>query len=72
MLERKSNFKAWMYLAPSLILLTVFTFYPLINAFLISFFGDVIIEDMSTSGFVGLRNYIERAHFEDNPPVHHI
>ena len=59
MLERKSNLKAWMYLAPSLILLTVFTFYPLINAFLISFFGDVIIEDMSTSGFVGLQNYID-------------
>ncbi|AIO18245.1 Lactose transport system permease protein LacF [Candidatus Izimaplasma bacterium HR1] len=59
MLERKSTLKAWMYLAPALTLLTVFTFYPLINAFLISFFGDVIIEDMSTSGFVGLQNYID-------------
>lgn len=58
MLERKSNFKAWLYLAPALILLSIFTFYPLINAFLISFFGDVIIEDMSTSGFVGLKNYV--------------
>lgn len=58
MLERKSNFKAWLYLAPALILLSIFTFYPLINAFLISFFGDVIIEDMTTSGFVGLKNYV--------------
>lgn len=59
MLERKSNLKAWLYLAPALILLTLFTFYPLINAFLISFFGDVIIEDMSTSGYVGLQNYVD-------------
>ena len=57
MLERKSN-KAWLYLAPALLLLTVFTFYPLINAFLISFFKDVIIEDMTTAGFYGFNNYI--------------
>ncbi len=59
MLERKSNLKAWLYLAPALILLSIFTFYPLINAFLISFFGDVIIEDMSTSGWVGIQNYVD-------------
>lgn len=57
MLERKSNFRAWLYLAPALVLLTIFTFYPLFNAFLISFFKDVVIEDMSTSGFAGLDNY---------------
>ena len=59
MLERKSNVRAWLYLAPALVLLILFTFYPLINAFLISFFGDVIIEDMSTAGFVGIQNYVD-------------
>jgi len=56
MLDKKSN-KAWLYLAPSLFLLIIFTFYPLINALLISFFKDVVIEDMTHAGFYGLNNY---------------
>ncbi len=59
MLEKEHNLKAWLYLAPTLILLTIFTFYPLFNAFLISFFKDVVIEDMSTDGFNGFGNYVE-------------
>ncbi len=59
MLERQSNLKAWLYLAPALILLSIFIFYPLFNAFLISFFKDVVIEDMSTDGFAGIDNYSE-------------
>ena len=57
MLERQSNFKAWLYLAPALTLLTIFIFYPLFNAFLISFFKDVVIEDMTHDGFYGFENY---------------
>lgn len=37
MLERESNFKAWLYLAPALTLLGVFTFYPLFNSFYLAF-----------------------------------
>lgn len=37
MLERQSNRKAWLYLAPALVLLLVFTFYPLFNALRLSF-----------------------------------
>jgi multiple sugar transport system permease protein len=59
MLEKKSNLKAWLYLAPALVLLTIFTFYPLINAFIISFFKDVVVEDMSHDGFYGLQNYVD-------------
>ncbi len=59
MLERESNVRAWLYLAPALVLLTLFTFYPLVNAFLISFFKNVVIEDMTTDGFAGFDNYIE-------------
>ena len=36
MLEKQSNFKAWLYLAPATILLAIFTFYPLFNAFFLS------------------------------------
>ena len=36
-MEKKNNWKGWLYLAPVLILMLVFTFYPLINTFLASF-----------------------------------
>ena len=36
-MERKNNWKAWLYLAPVLLLMLVFTFYPLINTLVIAF-----------------------------------
>ena len=36
-MERKNNWKGWIYLAPVLILMLIFTFYPLINTFIVSF-----------------------------------
>ena len=36
-METKNNWKAWLYLAPALILMCIFTFYPLINTFTIAF-----------------------------------
>lgn len=36
-METKNHWKAWGYLAPALILLAVFTFYPLINTVILSF-----------------------------------
>ncbi|MBN2877554.1 MAG: sugar ABC transporter permease [Bacilli bacterium] len=35
-MEKRNNLKAWLYLAPLLILMGVFIFYPLVNAFYIS------------------------------------
>ena len=35
-MEKRNNWKAWLYLAPLLILMAVFVFYPLVNAFYIS------------------------------------
>lgn len=64
MLERKSN-KAWLYLTPALLLLAVFTFYPLFNAFLISFFSNVTASTMETDGFTGFSNYIHAFHDDD-------
>lgn len=39
-MEKRNNWKAWLYLAPALILMAVFTFYPLINTFVASFIKD--------------------------------
>ena len=39
-MESKNNWKAWLYLAPVLILLAVFTFYPIINTIYVSFLKD--------------------------------
>lgn len=36
-METKNNWKAWLYLAPALILMCIFTFYPLFNTFIIAF-----------------------------------
>lgn len=40
MIEEKNNLKAWLYLAPAMLLLLVFTFYPLFNAFFLAFVKD--------------------------------
>src|SRR5690554_2314052 len=40
MLEYKKDHKAWLYVAIPLLLLTVFTFYPLVKTVLISFFSQ--------------------------------
>lgn len=37
MLEKKSNNKAWLYLAPAIIFLLIFTIYPVFNTIFISF-----------------------------------
>ncbi len=37
MLEKSKGFKGWIYLAPALILLSIFTIYPLINTIFIAF-----------------------------------
>lgn len=38
--NRKENLHAWLYLAPALILLLIFTFYPILNTFRISVLQD--------------------------------
>lgn len=39
-MERKNQWKGWLYLAPALILLAIFTFYPFIKTIVISFMGS--------------------------------
>lgn len=57
-MESKNNWKAWLYLAPVIILLSVFTFYPIINTFVVSFTADYDYVLGSKGGFT-FQNYIE-------------
>lgn len=40
MLEYKKDYKAWLYLGIPILLLSVFTFYPLVNTILVSLFSE--------------------------------
>ena len=55
-MEKKNSYKAWIYLAPTLILLAVFTLYPIINTFVISFMDNYSYISGSFDGFT-LDNY---------------
>ncbi len=57
MLERQSNLKAWFYLAPAMVLLSVFTFYPLINAFILAFLKDYNFYTGYATGFTLIDNF---------------
>lgn len=51
MLEERNNLKAWLYLLPAIILLSVFTFYPIINAFILVFLENYRYIDGSYTGW---------------------
>lgn len=53
MVNEKKQYKAWIYLAPILILLAIFTFYPLIKTILISFDPGYSPDD----GIVNLKRF---------------
>ncbi len=48
---KKNDWRAWLYLAPVVILLAVFTFYPLVNTFGIAFLKDYKYLTGQHSGF---------------------
>ena len=56
-MESKNNWKAWLYLAPVLILLAVFTFYPIINTFVVSFLKNYDYQTGVHDGFT-FENYV--------------
>lgn len=57
MLEEKNNLKAWLYLSPALVLLAVFTFYPLFNAFYLVFLNDFNYLLRTFDGYTILGNF---------------
>ena len=56
-MESKNNWKAWLYLAPVIILLAVFTFYPIINSVYVSFLKNYDYATGYHQGFT-FDNYI--------------
>ena len=59
MLERESNVKAWLYLAPAMLLLLVFTLYPLVNAFVLVFLENYNMLTGEITGFTFFGNFKE-------------
>ncbi len=61
--NRKENLHAWLYLAPSLVLLLIFTFYPIVNTFRISFLEEY---HQLTGDFVGINinNFLKIFEYE--------
>ena len=57
MLEKQSNIRAWLYLAPALILLGVFTFYPLFNSFYLAFLDNYNYLDGTFYGYTLFDNF---------------
>lgn len=57
-METKNNWKAWLYLAPVIILLAVFTFYPIINTFVVSFLKGYNYTNGTSQGFT-FENYVQ-------------
>ncbi|MCR5491148.1 MAG: sugar ABC transporter permease [Bacilli bacterium] len=52
----RNNWKAWLYLAPTIILMAVFTFYPLINTIVIAFLKNYDYVSQVHEGFT-LENF---------------
>lgn len=65
---KKNDWRAWLYLAPVIILLSVFTFYPLISTICIAFTKDYVYLTQSGSGFT-FDNFAEifRTKYITNP-----
>lgn len=57
MLEKKKDYKAWLYMAIPLFLLSVFTFYPLIKTVLISLFSQYDAVENTMGRFFDLEAY---------------
>ena len=55
-MERKNNYKAWLYLAPILIFIFLFTIFPIINTFIISFLKNYNYATGANEGFT-FENY---------------
>lgn len=57
MLEDQSNVKAWLYLLPALILLSIFIFYPILNAIFLVFVEDYNYQTGHYVGFTLTQNF---------------
>ena len=61
MVDNKQQWKAWLYLLPAIILLLIFTVWPIINTFRLAFLNDYgIMTDLSgdVQWEIGIDNFI--------------
>lgn len=59
-MKRKNQKQAYLFILPSIIVLAIFVFVPLISAFVLSFLNaDIYMKNVS---FVGLQNYVRLLH----------
>ena len=68
MVESKQQWKAWLYLAPAIVLLLIFTVWPIINTVRRAFLEDYSIAIASggeTSFRVSLGNFVKVAQYQD-------
>lgn len=57
-MDSKNNWKAWLYLAPTIILMAIFTFYPILNTLILSFQKNYDSALQMSDGFT-FDNYLE-------------
>lgn len=50
-MRKKDDWKAWLYLAPVLLLMALFTFFPIVNTIVVSFLKDYDTTTGTSSGF---------------------
>ena len=67
--SKKNNKKAWLYLAPAIILLAIFSFYPLINTFRMAFLNgyngmDVVGGEKFLIGIQNFKTVIGNVYFK--------
>ena len=68
MVESKQQWKAWLYLAPAIVLLLIFTVWPIINTVRMAFLEDYSIAVASggeTSFRLSLGNFVKVAQYQD-------
>ena len=68
MVESKQQWKAWLYLAPAIVLLIIFTVWPIINTVRMAFLEDYSIAAASGGERVfslGVGNFIKVAQYQD-------
>lgn len=58
MVDDKKQWKAWLYLSPAIILLLVFTVYPIVNTILMAFNNSYSSEASNSKSLVGFNNFI--------------
>ena len=61
MVESKQKWKAWLYLAPAIVLLLIFTVWPIVNTLRIAFLdGYSMMEEVGGAQYsIGIQNFLD-------------